>query len=115
MPWYRKTGGKFIWAWIVLAGFCGPAHAGSGAIYYDLAVFAFEEGNFPEAENYLAKALSERPDDAWVHFYLARTHLKQGRLTDAEALFHSAWALDPNIPGLAYEMGVLYQKMEKHD
>jgi tetratricopeptide (TPR) repeat protein len=114
MPWYEKTGRKLVWTWILLAGFCGAAYAGSGTVYYDLAVFAFEEGNYPEAENYLAKALAERPDDAWVHFYLARTHLKQGRLTEAETLIHSAWALDPHIPGLAYEMGILYQKMEKY-
>lgn len=114
MQGYRKTG-RIVWIWIMLAGFCGIAHADSGAVYYDLAVFSFEAGDFQEAEKFLTKALSERPDDAYVHFYLARTHLKQERLTEAEQMFHSAWALDPDIPDLAYDMGMLYQKMEKHD
>lgn len=112
---YGKTGGEFVCICIMLAGLCGAVHADSGAVYYDLAVFSFEAGDYREAENFLTKALAVRPDDAYVHFYLARTNLRQERLTEAEALFHSAWALDPDIPGLAYEMGALFQKMEKHD
>lgn len=106
---------KIAWIGIMLAGLCGTANADSGAVYYDLAVFSYESGDYQEAEKFLVKALSERPDDAYVRFYLARTYLKQSRYADAEPLFHSAWALDPDIPGLAYEMGILYQKMEKHD
>lgn len=115
MQGYWKTG-RIVWIWIMLAGIlCGTANADSSAVYYDLAVFSFEAGDYREAEKFLEKALAERPDDAYVRFYLARTYLRQERFADAEPMFRSARALDPDIPGLAYDMGVLYQKMEKHD
>jgi tetratricopeptide (TPR) repeat protein len=115
MQRYRKMGEKFVWIYIMLASVCGAVHADSGAVYYDLGVFSFEAGDYREAENFLTKALAEKPDDAYAQFYLARTYLKQERFAEAEPLFHSAAALDPGIHGLSYEMGVLYQNMGKHD
>lgn len=101
---------------VILLVLWGAAHAGGTvAIYYDLAVFSFEAGDYREAEQFLEKALAENPDDAYAQFYLARTYLKQERFAEAEALFQSARAIDPEVPGLAYDMGLLYQKMGKYE
>ncbi|MDA8404207.1 MAG: tetratricopeptide repeat protein, partial [Desulfobacteraceae bacterium] len=106
--------GERTWAWVLIciwaAGMAAVAEGRTTAGYYDLAVFSFQAGDYAGAEQLLKKALLVTPDDAYVHYYLGKTCLKQKRLDEAEGFFRTARRLSPGIPGLAYDMGVLYQK-----
>lgn len=106
---------RALTALIVMAWFCTAANAQTGSVHYNLGVFSYEEGSYADAAAHLRKALDNRPDDAYAQVYLARTYLKQERFSEAEPLFLSAKASDPDIPGLSYDMGMLYYKTDAYD
>jgi len=95
--------------------FSASVEAETGAGYYDLAVFSFQAGDYAEAEQLLKKALHVSPDDAYIHYYMGKTFLKQERFAEAEGSFLSARRLDHGIPGLSYDMGTLYQKKKDYN
>jgi tetratricopeptide (TPR) repeat protein len=103
---------KWVWFLILMGAVMIPAAglAETATGHYDLGVFAFQAGDYAGTEQHLKKALHENPNDAYVHYYLGKTCLKQDRLREAEGYFQSARRLLPEIPGLAYDMGTLYQK-----
>lgn len=106
------------WAWVLLLTGAVMMSSVDTAItqpgYYDLGVFAFQSGDYAAAERHLKQALATTPDDAYVRYYLGKACLKQDRLEEADAYFQSARRLDPEIPGLAYDEGLLRQKQGDH-
>lgn len=95
--------------------FCVPAHAGeAGDAYYDMGVFAFEEGDYAGAANHLKKALEFDPDNASSNHYLGKTYLKMGRYVEAEPYLDRAWTADPDIPGLKYDRAFLNYKTARY-
>jgi Tfp pilus assembly protein PilF len=86
----------------------------AGSTYYDLGVFAYEEGNFNEAEIHFKKALEADPKDPSVNHYMGKTLMAQGRLKAAEGKLSYAWKKDPDLPDLAYDLAFVYYKMGKY-
>ena len=57
-----------------------PAHAGA---YNNLGVLALEEERWPLAGNFFRHALEHAPNDAKIHYLLARAELKSGDVVGA--------------------------------
>jgi Tfp pilus assembly protein PilF len=96
------------------AGFQAQAGESAGG-YYDLGVFAYEDGNFQEAEGYFKKALDVDPENPVYLHYLGRVKLYSGQYVEAREYLESARAKDPELPGLNYDLGLLYYKIEQYD
>jgi tetratricopeptide (TPR) repeat protein len=93
-----------------------PAHAeeqGGGA-YYDLGVFAYEEGDYESAERYFTKALASNPDDPYYNHFLGKTYLETERYQKAMKYLNMAWKMNPDISGLQYDLAYLHYKMSKY-
>lgn len=93
-----------------------PANAeeeGGGA-YFDLGVFAYEEGNYEIAEGHLKKALSFSPANPFYNHFLGKTYLKTGRYQEALHYLNTAWKADPDIPELKYDLAFLNFKMSNY-
>lgn len=100
---------KIIVAGCLALSLISQALAGETAQNYcSLGVFAYEEGNYAEAEQFLTKALKIDPDAVPAHFYMGRTYFKQKRMELAESHLTRAFSLDPEFPGLNYCLGLLY-------
>ena len=93
-----------------------PANAeeeGGGA-YYDLGVFAYEEGDYENAESYFKKALAFNPDDPFYNHFLGKTYLKTGRYQEAMKYLNMAWKVNRDISELQYDLAYLHYKMSKY-
>ena len=86
----------------------------AGSTYYDLGVFAYEEGNFQAAETHFKKALETHPEDPSLNHYMGKTFIEQKRFDEAEKHLDIAWKQDPDLPGLAYDRAYMYYKMGKY-
>ncbi len=82
----------------------------AGRTYYDLGVFAYDDGDFLEAEKNLKKALELSPNDPYYNHYMGRTYVKMKRYDEAMSHFEKAWGVDPEITGLGYDIADLYYK-----
>ncbi|MBW2259965.1 MAG: tetratricopeptide repeat protein, partial [Deltaproteobacteria bacterium] len=74
-----------------------------GRGYFDLGVFAYEDGDYQNAESYLKKALELNPDNPYYNHYMGRTYLKTEEYKGAEQYLSRAWELDSDISGLKYD------------
>jgi tetratricopeptide (TPR) repeat protein len=89
-----------------------PANAKEdrGRGYFDLGVFAYEEGDYTNAERYLKKALELNRDNPYYNHYMGKTYLKTEEYRAAEEYLSTAWQLDPDISGLKYDRAMLNYK-----
>jgi tetratricopeptide (TPR) repeat protein len=91
---------------LLLAGLTLPMSAASapqsGRALFSLGVFAYENGDYKTAEDYLKKAISFDDSDAYVNYYLGNVYLKTGDYNRAAVFFDKAVSLDKNLPDLAY-------------
>ena len=78
-----------------------------GSAYYDFAVFAFEDGDYQQAEENLKKALALNPHNAVYNHYLGKTYLKWEHYEEAGEYFQDAWDINPNMPELKYDLAFL--------
>ncbi|MEJ2096932.1 MAG: tetratricopeptide repeat protein, partial [Deltaproteobacteria bacterium] len=85
-----------------------------GGVYYDLGVFAYEEGKFKEAESLLQKALGMHPQEPFANHIMGKTLMAQGRYKEAEKYLNAAWKNDPDLSGLAYDRAYLSFKLERY-
>lgn len=85
-----------------------------GRGYYDFGVFAYEDGDYEDAEKNLKKALGFNPNHPFYNHYMGKTFLKTGRYQEASEYFNSALKADPDIPGLKYDMAFLDYKMSDY-
>jgi tetratricopeptide (TPR) repeat protein len=88
-----------------------PANAAEdvgGGAYYDLGVFALEDGDYQGAEANFTMALTYEPDNAVYLHSLGKVYSKTDRLREAEDAFLKTIALDPNLPGVHYDLALLY-------
>jgi tetratricopeptide (TPR) repeat protein len=86
----------------------------AGGASYDLGVFAYEEGNFKEAEAHFKKALEAAPEDPSTNHYLGKTLMAQERYDEAQKYFNAAWKKDSALPGLAYDRAYGFYKMGEY-
>jgi tetratricopeptide (TPR) repeat protein len=85
-----------------------------GSAYYDLGVFAFEDGDYPSAEANFAMALKYEPENAVCLHYLGKVYFKTDRLQEAEDAFLKAIALNPKLPGAQYDLALLYYNRNEY-
>lgn len=100
---------------MLLLCFFIPATAGEIAQnYYGLGVFAYEEGNYTEARDFLLKAVKLDPENARANFYLGQVYVKLDRLDLAEHYFSAALSQDSQVPGLGYALGYLFYQKDNY-
>jgi len=87
---------------------------GKGHSFYNMGVFAYEDGHYEEAESNLKKAIMLDPQNPFYHHYLGKTYLQMGRYKEAENFFARALMVNPKIPGLRYDFALLYFKLARY-
>ena len=85
-----------------------------GGAYYDFGVFAYEDGDYEDAEKNLVMALRFNPDDPFCNHFLGKTYLKTERYRKAENCLNKAWRVNPDMPGLGYDLAFLKYKMSDY-
>jgi len=85
-----------------------------GSGYFDLGVFAYEDGDYQNAESYLKKALESNADNPYYNHYMGRTYLMTEDYKAAEQYLSRAWKLDPDISGLKYDRAMLNYRTSKY-
>jgi tetratricopeptide (TPR) repeat protein len=85
-----------------------------GDAYYDLGVFAYEEGDYKGAEGHLKKALEFEPSNPFYNHFLGKIYLTTGRYQEAKNYLHAAWKADPDMSELKYDMAFLHFKMSDY-
>lgn len=93
-----------------------PAHAeeGGGDAYYDLGVFAYEEGDYEGAERHFKKALEFDPGNPFYSHFLGKTYLQTGHYQEAMNYLNVAWKANPDMSELNYDMAFLNFKMSNY-
>lgn len=93
-----------------------PANAEEerGRGYFDLGVFAYEDGDYQNAEDYLEKALELDPDNPYYNHYMGRTYLQTEDYKAAEQHLSRAWKVDSEISGLKYDRAMLNYKTSNY-
>lgn len=90
------------------------AETGAETSWYDLAVFAFDEGDYATAESHIKKALGDEPKNPYCLHVLGAVCLKTNRLWEARDRLQRAFDADPNVPGLRYDLAYSYYKSSKY-
>ena len=93
-----------------------PAYAEEegGVAYYDLGVFAYEDGDYEVAEKHLMKALEFDPDNPLYSHFLGKIYLRTARYQKAMNYFDAAWKANPDISELNYDIAFLNFKMSNY-
>jgi tetratricopeptide (TPR) repeat protein len=99
---------------LVLALAQAAAAGGAGLSFYDLGVFAYEEGQYHRAVRHFNRALRSRPRDPFLRLYLGRSYLELDRPGPAERHLTEARELDPDLPGLDYYLGLARFRQEEY-
>lgn len=101
---------------MLFLGAAVPGHAveAKNNTYFDLGVFAFEQGNYREALDYLTEALKTDPYDVGLYHYLGTTYLKLNRTREAAHYLEVVEKLDPGRVGLAYDLAMLSMQQERY-
>ena len=104
---------RSAWSALLLLILCSPLLAGEegGRVYYDAGVFAYQEGDYAGAERYFRQALTLQPKNPDYNQYLGKTYLATKRYDDAAPFLETAWRVDPQLPGLRYDLATLHFKM----
>lgn len=82
-----------------------------GRAFYELGVFAFEDGDYGDAEANFQKARSFAPENPYYNHYLGKTCMKTERYPEAAKYLDMAMNANPEIPGLKYDRAMLRYKM----
>jgi tetratricopeptide (TPR) repeat protein len=85
-----------------------------GQGYFDLGVFAYEDGDYKSAESHFKKALEFNPDNPFYNHFMGKTYLKTADYQAAKNYLNMAWKLDPDISGLKYDLALLNYKMSDY-
>jgi len=89
------------------------AHADdAGRTRYDFGVFAFEDGDYEDAEKNLLAAHNQRPNNPVYNHALGKVYLKTEQLAKAKKYFDLAWESDPETMGLQYDLAQWYFKTD---
>ncbi len=81
--------------------------------YYDLGVYAYEEGELEKAKEYFLYALEIQPHYIPTYHYLGKTFLELGNLEEADHYLSVVKKMEPETPGLDLDIAKL--KMEQKD
>lgn len=81
-----------------------------GDYYYKSGVFAYEDGDYEEAEKNLKKALDFNPNNPLYNYFLGKICLKTEQYDIAAYYLRLTKKTDPNIPGFQYDWAFLNYK-----
>jgi tetratricopeptide (TPR) repeat protein len=100
---------------IIMIHHTSIAMASNDQIYFDLGVFALQEGDTETARQNFEKALMYSSENPLYLYYLGKTELDEKKYEVAQNRFALAWQLSPEIPGLAFDIASahFYQKSYK--
>ena len=100
---------------IVLINFTSITMASNDQIYFDLGVFALQEGDTETARQNFEKALMYSSESPLYLYYLGKVELAEKKYDVAQSRFALAWQLSPDLPGLAFDIASahFYQKSYK--
>ncbi len=87
-----------------------PAQKEMGRAYYDFGVFAYQDGDYGDAEKNFKKALEFEPENPSYNHYMGKACLKTERYKEAMTYLSRAVKADPDIAGLKYDMAFLSYK-----
>jgi len=100
---------------VIIAIYSVRVMASNETIFFDLGVFALEEGNITKAELYFKKALAFSPENPQLLHYLGKTDLASERYDSAQKNFIKAWNLNPELESLAFDLANTYFKQKIYD
>ncbi|MEE8397356.1 MAG: surface lipoprotein assembly modifier [Desulfobacterales bacterium] len=86
-----------------------------GRAYYDFGVFAYEDGDYEDAESNFTKALSFDVDNAFYNHFLGKTYQKMKRHAEAMRHLARAWEIDPAMLGLRYDLAFQHYQMANYE
>lgn len=81
-----------------------------GRAYYDFGIFAYEDGDYEDAEKNFKKALSFNPHSPQYNHYLGKTYLKMKGYQEAEKHLDLAWKRQSDLPDLKYDIALMSYK-----
>ncbi len=99
---------------LCFAGRVFPADA-SGRAYYDLGVFAYEDGDYEAAESNFRRAAALEPDRPDYLHYLGKTLLKKKEYREAGRRLAKAFQMDPAVPGLMFDLALFHYETEDYE
>ncbi|MFH1156321.1 MAG: tetratricopeptide repeat protein [Pseudomonadota bacterium] len=79
--------------------------------WYDLGVYAYENKNYDTARKYFTKSLEYNQENDYCFHYLGKLYFSSGLYHDAKQWLEKAWTANKTIPGLAFDLAMLYFKM----
>jgi tetratricopeptide (TPR) repeat protein len=106
---------KFVFVFsLVLLLAVATAAEEAGRAYYDLGVFAYDDGDYGEAEKSLKAALTFMPDNPSYNHYMGKTYLKMKRYDEALAHLKPAYDVNPEVPGLKYDLALGFFQVQDY-
>jgi tetratricopeptide (TPR) repeat protein len=99
---------------VFTVAFVSHAKENKGRTYFDIGVFALQDGDYQKAETNFIKALDQNPNNPVYHHYLGKTYLQAARYAQAEEHLTRAEELEPDLSELQYDIAYLYYKMENY-
>ena len=109
----RLTKFAFVFSLVLLLPVATHAEE-AGRAYFDLGVFAYNDGDYVEAEKNLKSALTAMPDNPYYNHYMGKTYLKMERYDEALAHLKLANDVNPDIPGLTYDLAFALFKVQDY-
>jgi len=89
---------------LILIIYSSITMASNDQIYFDLGVFALQEGDTETARKNFEKALMYSSENSLYLYYLGKTELAEKKFDEAQNRFAIAWHLAPELSGLAFDM-----------
>ncbi|MCB0760201.1 MAG: tetratricopeptide repeat protein [Flavobacteriales bacterium] len=85
------------------------------AVYYELALYEFQNKNAPLAQTHIDKALELDGSNYWYHLLRANVELELGNLNAAEKAFAKCSELNPDDVQTYFELASVLLYQEKYD
>jgi len=86
-----------------------------GRAFFDMGIFAFEDGMYEDAKDNFNKALTKNPKNPYYLQYAGKTYLKLEKYVDAQKLLDRAWSINPRIHNLKFDRAFLYFKIKVYE
>ncbi len=110
----RVSNAVFVILLVLFMFLSANAEDDAGRVYYQRGVFAYEDGDYGDAEKNLKKALESDSQNPFYNYFLGKTYLKTEHYQDAEHYLDLVRMINPNIPGFQYDWAVLNYQTGKY-
>lgn len=91
-----------------------PDKSISGRAYFDLGVFAFEEGDYQNAISNFEQAIQLNSDEAEFHHYMGKSYLETKEYKKSEKFLTQAWKMAPSLSEISKDRAILYYKQSNY-